>query len=278
MQQQCFYTPHPSLRNYIRYFWTFGQHVPTPNDIPLRIMADRFPKLILQNGMGESGIKKSNQEALPVSFVSGIITKPRTYRISKDYSHLGISFQPDALKHIFKVKSDELTDTFLDISSLIPQHFYSVLMEAETVQEKVTLLTRYFLERIAESTYNENHTVVKNVLSDTDRYQWLTVKAIAGEHGLSERSVERKFMDFVGISPKRYLQLYRFEHTYKSLSLNDFNSLAEIGYMNGYADQSHFIRNFKEYSGMLPTTYIDELKKEKDGQEVLIWNYTKGDQ
>lgn len=82
MIKQAFYTPNPSLRKYVRYFWSFDFDNLSDASSKLRIMADRFPKIIIQNMGGKSGIKIIEDTLLPVSFLSGIITKPLTYTIT----------------------------------------------------------------------------------------------------------------------------------------------------------------------------------------------------
>ncbi|KAB7530376.1 helix-turn-helix domain-containing protein [Flagellimonas olearia] len=274
MQKQFFYFPHPLLRNYIRYFWVYEHQKPESFEIPLKIMADRFPKLIVQNTQSKGGIKTAEGETLPLFFVSGVITKPLSYRISRQQSHLGVSFAPDTLGYMFGIKPNEQKDQFADISYFVPRGFMEALGDAGTVKDKITLLTNFFIEQLTARTFKENHGLVRNILLNFYKYRDFTVKAIADKNKVSERSLERNFKSFVGISPKKYLQLYRFEMTYKNLSSNTFESFAEVSYCHGYADQSHFIRNFKKYSGMLPTTFIRELKKE-DAMDVMIWNYIK---
>lgn len=237
-------------------------------------MADRFPKLIIQDTKGKSGITKPDHESLPQFFVSGIISKPLSFKIHGDYSHLGVSFTPDALRYIFKVKPSMLIDNFKDLSLLAPQNLLQELNHTDCVKKKMSVLTHFFWERI-KNTSRSNHVAVLSLLWNTKKYRHLSVGDIAKSHGLSERSLERQFKELVGISPKKYLQLYRFEQTYKSLTVNAFESLSEVGYQNGFSDQSHFIRNFKQYSGILPTTYMEEVKKENENQGVLFWNYTK---
>lgn len=274
MKQQAFYAPHPLLRNYIRYFWTFDHNTSPSDVIYLRIMADRFPKLILQDTGIKGGIIKPNQECLPQYFVSGIISKPLSFKIKGDYSHLGVSFTPDALRYIFNVKPNTLIDSFKDLSLLAPQNLLQELGNTGCVKKKMSLLTHFFWERVKNAS-RSNHIAVLNILWNTKKYRHASVGDIAKSHGLSERSLERQFKELVGISPKKYLQLYRFEQTYKSLTVNAFESLSDVGYQNGFSDQSHFIRNFKQYSGILPTTYMEEVKMEKENQGVLFWNYTK---
>lgn len=275
MQKQTFYAPHPLLRNHIRYFWTFRYNRETEDEIPLRIMADRFPKLILQNKSCTGGIRESAKQMLPQSFILGIITRPRTYSICREYAHLGVSFYPDAPKRIFDIPCQELTDSYLDFSRLLPGREYESICGAGNIQETIARITRFFLARINSGSLVPDGKVIRNILKQTTGFRNASVRTMASDYGVSERSIERKFRDLVGVSPKKYLQILRFEHSYKRLTSQDFETFSQLGYEAGFSDQSHFIRSFKQFSGMLPTTYLEEMKREKEGAGVVIWNYTR---
>lgn len=275
MQEQIFFDPDPSLKKFIRYFWIYKHDISRVSEIPVRIMADRFPKLILQDPGLCGRIKTTESCNLPESFVSGIITKPKLFRISHRYSHVGVSFMPHALKYIFDVKSEDLIDCFFNMSELVPEDLHRSLNDAVTGQAKIQILSQFFRERIASSEWKVCG-AVEDIISNTHKYRNLNVKLIAEKNGLATRSIQRHFMDQIGITPKKYLQLYKFELSYKRLKIKTCEALSDIGYDLCYSDQSHFIRNFKEYSGILPTNFVKELKMEREGK-ILIWNYTKSD-
>jgi len=72
---------------------------------------------------------------------------------------------------------------------------------------------------------------------------------------LSEKSFERKFKQGVGISPKLFSRICRFQAALNQLRNNHYRKLSDVAYENGYADQSHFIRAFKEFAGFSPQQY-----------------------
>jgi AraC-like DNA-binding protein len=80
---------------------------------------------------------------------------------------------------------------------------------------------------------------------------------------LSERSFERKFKQHVGIPPKLFSRIARFQASLNQLKRNQFDKLSDIAFENDYADQSHFIRSFKEFAGCSPFQY------QKLGPEVI---------
>jgi AraC-like DNA-binding protein len=78
---------------------------------------------------------------------------------------------------------------------------------------------------------------------------------------LSERTLERRFKQSIGISAKLFSRICRFQESLNQLRKNKYDKLSDIAYENGYADQSHFIRSFKEFTGVSPFDYRKQLKE-----------------
>ena len=81
----------------------------------------------------------------------------------------------------------------------------------------------------------------------------MPVARVARAIGLSERQLERLFQERVGISPKRYASLRRFERTTRLIRQG--GALSDIAFANGYADQAHFIREFRRFAGTTPSRF-----------------------
>jgi transcriptional regulator GlxA family with amidase domain len=70
---------------------------------------------------------------------------------------------------------------------------------------------------------------------------------------VTRRHLERLFSEHVGVSPKVYARIYRFRAVMEDIAVNTPVSWADIAATHGYADQSHFIREYRSFSGRLPT-------------------------
>jgi AraC-like DNA-binding protein len=81
---------------------------------------------------------------------------------------------------------------------------------------------------------------------------------------ISERSFERKFKQYVGITPKLFSRISRFQASLHELRIGLHNKLTDVAYENDYADQSHFIRSFKEFAGCSPLQYQKQLMQSVD--------------
>ena len=83
----------------------------------------------------------------------------------------------------------------------------------------------------------------------------VNISAMAREHALSTRQFERKFKEVAGLSPKLYSRIIRFQAATKH-KLNGRCDLTEVAYACGYYDQSHFINDFREFSGYTPKEFF----------------------
>lgn len=75
--------------------------------------------------------------------------------------------------------------------------------------------------------------------------------ALADEAGMGLRTLQRRFMDHLGVSPRQHLRYLRFERARQLLSPRD-QRCADIAVIAGYSDQAHFVREFRQFSGVTP--------------------------
>lgn len=75
---------------------------------------------------------------------------------------------------------------------------------------------------------------------------------------LSKKQFERLFHSFVGINPKEYTRIVRFQKALAQMQHQAGKEInqAQIAYASGYADQSHFIRDFKKFCGYTPMSLL----------------------
>ncbi|WP_437621585.1 helix-turn-helix domain-containing protein [Sorangium sp. So ce1151] len=87
------------------------------------------------------------------------------------------------------------------------------------------------------------------------------VGALAERLGVSVRQLERQFKRAAGLSPKALARLIRFSRATERLELDPGASLTALAFELGYADQAHFIREFRAFAGMSPGRYAGEVRR-----------------
>lgn len=84
--------------------------------------------------------------------------------------------------------------------------------------------------------------------------------ALASELGWSERQLRRRFESAVGLAPKRYARLARFQQVLGAGRLHDAQAWAAAAQDAGYCDQSHFNRDFRAFTGSAPRQLLSSLQ------------------
>ncbi len=83
----------------------------------------------------------------------------------------------------------------------------------------------------------------------------ISVSELCGVSGMSERQLQRTFKKYIGLPPKLYARIIRFSRIFHVVQQKKLNG-SELGLEAGFYDQSHFIRNFKAFTGEEPSQYF----------------------
>jgi AraC-like DNA-binding protein len=84
------------------------------------------------------------------------------------------------------------------------------------------------------------------------------IDALAAGLNTSPRKLERQFLAHVGMSPKLFARLVRFDRAVRDLAHRGTATWAQFAVAHGYADQAHFINEFREFAGVTPGEFERE--------------------
>lgn len=79
----------------------------------------------------------------------------------------------------------------------------------------------------------------------------LSAAALADDMGVGLRTLQRRFMEQLGVSPRQHLRYLRFERARQLLLRRDRRAV-DIAIAAGYSDQAHFVREFRRFAGVTP--------------------------
>ncbi|SUJ27183.1 transcriptional activator RhaS [Sphingobacterium spiritivorum] len=243
--------PIKPLQDYIRYFWVLEDF----GDKTFKIIPDGLSGLIFQEE-ANLFLDKEHQ-ILPQMFLYGQTTHHTEHKAIGCFRNIGVYLQPTALKTIFNIDAFELTNQHISIDCLTTEPILEQLVNAVTVNDKIEIISRFFLKRIQQAEHNTEKADFATMLLQNGK----TLKDIQTEMNLSERSLERLIKQNVGISPKAFSRIIRFQSGLYTLRQNDFNNLTDLAYQHDYFDQSHYIREFKEFTGMNPKQFIQQTNE-----------------
>ncbi len=248
------YPPAPNLRNWVRFYWSLESEQPYTH----YGMASVCPELVFHY-KGRFDDISANGELSP-SFTAGLQAPSRYTK--KFITHTGFGIfgaylYPQAVPQIFGCPAPALYNQMEDLQTLLGGEgsmLEEKIANSITHDQRITILNSFFEQRLAKikDQYNPVFGAICNIVHNNISNP---VKKTASEYYLSERQFERQFIRYAGMSPKLFSRIVRF---HRALEMYDRQkkSLTQIAYDCGYYDQSHFIHDFREFSGQQPGEYF----------------------
>ena len=228
-----------------------NNHLTSPFALPL--FANGTPTLLFVTAKADIDGKATNFLTL-----FGQTVFPETLTIKDDFILIAYFFKPYSLPPLFGVSAKELTDFPIDLDLL----HYS---KANELKEKLLntndpaimleLLDDYIFSLISR-TKAEIEIVQFATSMIASKPSKETLVALRKELYMSERTFERLFDKTIGLAPSLYRRICQFNNAFQQINLRRFSKLTEIAFEHGYADQSHFIRTFKEFTRMSPKEFL----------------------
>jgi AraC-like DNA-binding protein len=152
---------------------------------------------------------------------------------------------------------DELANRTVALSDLLPgsRELVGRLRDAPSWPERLDLVEAFLLRRLAGSApplpaveWSWAH-----LRSSGGR---APIQTLASELGWSHRRLIRRFREHVGVAPKTFARLIRFDRAVSRLRAPEPCSLAEVAFDCGYFDQAHMNRDFRELAGTTPASFV----------------------
>lgn len=249
--------PPPHICDHVRYFWYLEGGVPDTPSRTFGTIADGCPGLIVQDPL-TGAMQDGGVHRLPDIFIYGQAITHRMLVVQGGFRALGIYFQPTALRSVFGMDADELTDGCADLQQLAGGEGLVLaqrLMEADAVAERVELLTA-FVHGQASLKGRPLDPATRAALHRVEQGRGsVLLKDLQEASGLSERTLERRFKGHIGLPPLLFTRIRRFQSALGQLRAGAHGKLSDIAFENDYADQSHWIRSFREFAGFAPLQY-----------------------
>ena len=221
-----------------------------------RVVTDARCELILHLANPFRELRGDNWIVQPSAIVCGQITRPLLLSPAGETNTIGIRLRSWAAGAALNTSANLLTDEIVDartVSSRLCDAITEIVhASGHDLRQALTPLTGLLYrssKRIAER-------AVIAVMRAEKHDGQCTVDDLAQAAGVSARQLDRLMLTNVGVTPKLFLRMLRFR---KAITLHDQQqSWADIATECGYHDQSHLVREFKQFAGEPPTVTVGE--------------------
>ncbi len=192
------------------------------------------------------------------SWIAGMHSTAVIIDTAPNSSMMGAHFRPGGAPLVLGFPGHELSDRIVEaeaIWGLDSMRLRDALIDAPAPAAKFRCLESFLLGRLRGHS-NENPSLAHAVRIFRSVPESVSVRKIAAEIGWSHKHLIETFQTRVGMSPKQFSRVQRFQKTVRTLQQHSIAPLAEIALSCGYYDQPHFNAEFKSFSGLTPTEFL----------------------
>jgi AraC-like DNA-binding protein len=228
-------------------------------DLAITVCINGMPGIVFQHHQGHSPLQSittrlgshSFHGKAPTLFVYGQNTERGVMNQAGPFTMTQVILKPHALRTVLGVNASELTRSVVGLSEFSGEDLNGRLLEAKSEQERVNLLTN-FIACQRKRVKCRDEVVESSLRLIQENVRTIRVNSLLEELNISESHFERRFLQTVGVTPQFYIRVKRFNEAIGSIKTRRFARLTDVAHDLNFYDQSHFIRDTKEFSGLTP--------------------------
>lgn len=257
------FEPSPALRAYVtqyRYetFIGLSQEV-SPNQYCL---PHGTAELIFQlHNPSCVGWQGTQFFTFPEAFIVGVTKETMIWRISPETEIFHVRLKPEGFIQLFNRPLADFFNTFVDLKDILGWkgiHLMEQLRAADNNVARIVAVESFF-QRQLQAGASENAYFLEALQHIRQASDPLSIESLSKNLQVGERQLQRTFKEKLGLSPKMYHRIIRFSNAYEAIQQSNHINWADVALSHAYADQAHFIRDFKEFTGVTPGVMFEQM-------------------
>lgn len=251
--------PSPALAPFIERIWDWD--MPQAAHHLERVLPSPAPALIINLHENETRVYADDAERrctlAPAAVLGGPCLRSQIIDTAEQVRVMGVVFRPAGAWAFSREDQQAFLQRDIgleDIYGHVARQLRERLLHTPDSAERVRLLDRWLCDRLAVSAPDAcvGHAIAALACAP----QLTRVAALVRDSGMSEYRFGRLFSRQVGMGPKRFARLLRFRVVVEQVHADERVEWAHVAADNGYTDQSHLVREFREFAGMTPAAFV----------------------
>lgn len=195
----------------------------------------------------------------PQSFASGLSSKFMDASTQGASGVITIEFQPYGACNFFRFSLREIEDQSIRLNDIFTnevKYLEEQICECDDLPTRISLIEQFLTENLVPVDVRDFRLMKQAVELVQQSGGQIKASQLASKLTVTSKCLERKFASLVGKSPKQFIRIVRFQEVMNGLIRQQPDYLTEYAFNNGYFDQSHFIHEFKTFSGYTPSEFV----------------------
>jgi len=253
MQSSTIQYPSSDLSNYIKYYWILKTG--DGDKIAVQTIPSGCMHLVFHRGNRMRYISGDEQ---PAGFLRGQLSLPGNIFSPGKIDMIAVIFQPLGFSSFFSLPTSLFYNEYIDVEALGDNGLRELnarLASEEAAKACIGHIEQFLIDRLKNDDYNIRRmqcAVQKIVATEVA----VSVDQLANSAFLGYRQFKRIFEQYIGMGPKEYCRVIRFQRALHFLHLNPSVEISRLAYECGYYDHSHLVKEFRELTGYAPVEYI----------------------
>ena len=252
------YVPRAPLADFVECFWFYESTTPLLYARERRLPSGSVELVINLREEVVSVYERQDANKLH-SFRAGVISGPYSTFFIIDTSCLssmiGVAFKPGGAAPFLPFPTAELQNRHVSLETLwgsLALELRDRLTSVDAPQERFSILEQWLLMRAKRPLlWRPTLTFALGSLHTTQ-----TISEVVEQTGLSSRRFIQIFQEAVGLTPKQFARVKRFQEVLRLVEKGEQIVWADLALSCGYYDQAHFIHDFQDFCGLTPRTYL----------------------
>jgi AraC-like DNA-binding protein len=251
------YAPSALLAHSVHCLWTLTGEAAATEAEAQPVLPDGRPELIVHLADPFERLHADGRhERQPAAIFAGQLSSQLLLRPTGRTAIAGVRFHPDGAAAFLRESQHRLAGLTVPVGEISARLARTIETAREASQDPAQVVMRLqaLLTSLIEPAVDMR---VRHVVDRIGRQRGMIgIRELAAEVGLTPRHLERRFMQVVGISPKRLARIARFQHALAMLDRLDGARGTRTAAACGFADQAHFVRDFHELAGCPPGEHM----------------------
>lgn len=254
------FRPEPSLAPFIHCYWFLSEPdaAHTPGALQPIVPDGRMELVVNLADRFHRHHRAGSIERQPASLFAGQITRSILVQPTGTIDLVGVRFRPAGAASILPLPPAELREHLVDSAILRPDMIRDLpdrLHVARDVPARLRTLNRHFARLRPRWTGPDPglEAALDRIIHSHGR---LRIGALAAYLGMSRRTLERRFDAGVGMTPKLFARITRFQHAFRQIQQTGPGTFSHVAHRCGYFDQAHLIRDFHDFAGTSPSRFF----------------------